>query len=116
MSRLLDTIVLDKIPNPEYLALANSLTFSIAVSYCLLRFLVTDKQAVGRAIGPFMVSYFFSLSTHAGSPYSIGRHIVWAVFIGICIPSLVLAARLDKDNQSSKEDSEEERHELMSHY
>jgi hypothetical protein len=32
---LLDTIVLDKIPNPEYLALANSLTFSIAVSHCL---------------------------------------------------------------------------------
>lgn len=28
---LLDTVVLDMIPNPEYLALANSLTFSIAV-------------------------------------------------------------------------------------
>jgi len=32
MSRLLDTVVLDKIPNPEYLALANSLAFSVAVS------------------------------------------------------------------------------------
>jgi len=30
--RLLDTFVLDMIPNPEYLALANSLAFSIAVS------------------------------------------------------------------------------------
>jgi hypothetical protein len=30
--RLLDTFVLDVIPNPEYLALANSLAFSIAVS------------------------------------------------------------------------------------
>jgi hypothetical protein len=32
ISRLLDTFVLDVIPNPEYLALANSLAFSIAVS------------------------------------------------------------------------------------
>lgn len=32
MIRLLDTVVLDMIPNPEYLALANSLAFSIAVS------------------------------------------------------------------------------------
>jgi len=32
ITRLLDTFVLDMIPNPEYLALANSLAFSIAVS------------------------------------------------------------------------------------
>lgn len=32
IDRLLDTFVLDMIPNPEYLALANSLAFSIAVS------------------------------------------------------------------------------------
>lgn len=32
IGRLLDTFVLDVIPNPEYLALANSLAFSIAVS------------------------------------------------------------------------------------
>jgi hypothetical protein len=31
IGRLLDTFVLDVIPNPEYLALANSLAFSIAV-------------------------------------------------------------------------------------
>jgi hypothetical protein len=63
-----------------------------------------------------MVSYFFSISTHAASPYSIGRHIVWVLFIGMCIPNLVLAAKLDKDKLDTKEDSEEEeRHELLSH-
>lgn len=31
-STLLDTIVLDSIPGPEYLAMANSATFSMAVS------------------------------------------------------------------------------------
>lgn len=31
-STLLDTIVLDAIPGPEYLAMANSITFSMAVS------------------------------------------------------------------------------------
>jgi len=61
-----------------------------------------------------MVSYFFAISTHAASPYSIGRHIVWALFIGICIPSLVLAAKIDKPQQE-KEDAEEERHELLTH-
>lgn len=30
-STLLDTIVLDSIPGPEYLAMANSITFSMAV-------------------------------------------------------------------------------------
>jgi hypothetical protein len=75
-----------------------------------------DDKAVGRAVGPFMVSYFFSISTHAASPYSIGRHIVWVLFVGMCIPSLVLAAKLDKDKPDIKEDSEEEeRHELLSH-
>ena len=107
------------IPNPEYLALANSLAFSIAVSSIFkseteVRNGANDK-AVGRAVGPFMVSYFFSISTHAASPYSIGRHIVWVLFIGICIPSLVLAAKLNKDKPDIKQDSEEERHELLSH-
>jgi hypothetical protein len=75
-----------------------------------------DDKAVGRAVGPFMVSYFFSISTHAASPYSIGRHIVWVLFVGMCIPSLVLATKLDKDKPDIKEDSEEEeRHELLSH-
>lgn len=30
---MLDTMVLDSIPGPEHLALANSLTFSVAVSF-----------------------------------------------------------------------------------
>jgi hypothetical protein len=115
IDRLLDTFVLDMIPNPEYLALANSLAFSIAVSLNNILCNIADDKAVGRAVGPFMVSYFFSLSTHAASPYSIGRHIVWVLFIGMCIPSLVLAAKLDKDKPDTKEDSEEERHELLSH-
>lgn len=42
-SRLLDTVVLDKIPNPEYLALANSLTFSVAVSDPSARLTSIDK-------------------------------------------------------------------------
>lgn len=115
ISRLLDTFVLDMIPNPEYLALANSLAFSIAVSLVPNSCNRANGKAVGRAVGPFMVSYFFSISTHAASPYSIGRHIVWVLFVGMCIPSLVLAAKLDKDKPDTKEDSEEERHELLSH-
>jgi len=114
--RLLDTVVLDKIPNPEYLALANSLAFSVAVGAPSARLTTANIQAVGRAIGPFIVSYFFSISTHAASPYSFGRHMVWVLFIGICIPSLVLAAKLDQDSQGEKDDSEEEQHELLSHY
>jgi len=116
MCRLLDTFVLDVIPNPEYLALANSLAFSIAVSPDRMSCDRANDKAVGRAVGPFMVSYFFSISTHAASPYSIARHIVWVLFIGMCIPSLVLAAKLDKDKPDIKDDSEEEeRHELLSH-
>ena len=42
-SRLLDTVVLDKIPYPEYLALANSLTFSVAVSDSSARPTSADK-------------------------------------------------------------------------
>jgi hypothetical protein len=61
-----------------------------------------------------MVSYFFSLSTHAASPYSLGRHIVWVLFIGICAPSLVLAAKLDKEKQGDKVERDDERYERWS--
>lgn len=121
LGRLLDTVVLDMIPNPEYLALANSLTFSIAVSppqppilSAANRMCVDDSKAIGRAIGPFIISYLFSLSTHASSPFSFGRHIVWVLFIGICLPSVWLAGKMGDNDKGNKEEAdEEETHELM---
>ncbi|OCF59654.1 hypothetical protein L486_02326 [Kwoniella mangroviensis CBS 10435] len=101
----LDTLVLDSIPGPEHLASANAITFSIA--------------AVGRASGPFVISYFFSLSTRFASPFSPGRHLVWIIFVLICIPSLYFANRLlnesNTDNPTKVEGREEERYELISH-
>lgn len=43
ITRLLDTFVLDMIPNPEYLALANSLAFSIAVSWIYVSRIRSDR-------------------------------------------------------------------------
>ncbi|RSH81462.1 hypothetical protein EHS25_006819 [Saitozyma podzolica] len=100
---MLDAMVLDSIPGPEHLALANSLTFSVA--------------AVGRAIGPFIISWFFSLSTSFSSPWSPGRQLVWIVFILLCLPSIYLAYRMEADRPPSQgtddEEDNEERHELI---
>ncbi|WWC66835.1 uncharacterized protein I206_100742 [Kwoniella pini CBS 10737] len=100
----LDTLILDSIPGPEHLASANAISFSVA--------------AIGRAVGPFIISWFFSLSTRFPSPFSPGRHMVWIIFVILCIPSLYLANRLlsDIDHTSGKEETsnEEERYELMS--
>ncbi|GFZ52020.1 hypothetical protein JCM24511_09792 [Saitozyma sp. JCM 24511] len=100
---MLDTMVLDSIPGPEHLALANSLTFSVA--------------AVGRAIGPFIISWSFSLSTSFSSPWSPGRQLVWIVFILLCLPSIYLAHRMEADRPpgqgSDDEEDDEERHELI---
>lgn len=74
-------------------------------------------QAVGRAVGPFIISWLFSLSTHAASPYSFGRHVVWLLFIALCMPSVWLASKMDQADSNHKQehgpDEEEERHELM---
>ncbi|WWD22504.1 hypothetical protein CI109_106997 [Kwoniella shandongensis] len=98
----LDTLVLDAIPGPEHLASANSVTFSIA--------------AVGRATGPFITSWFFSLSTRFSSAFSPGRQLVWFVFVLLSAPSIILAYRLGDEVNSSKEEHvhEEERYELIS--
>lgn len=65
-------------------------------------------------MGPFTISYLFSLSTHASSPYSFGRHIVWFLFIALCLPSVWLASKMNTDERETKEDERaEERHELM---
>lgn len=53
-ARLLDTVVLDAIPGPEHLAMANSLTFSMAVSHPTGG-LVLTHQSIARAIGPFII-------------------------------------------------------------
>jgi hypothetical protein len=108
------------IPNPEYLALANSLTFSIAVSspaslpieprtytedtggrsryrtiYRQLLLLPIDTRFIPR----------FSRSTYRLVP--VYRHLY---------TSLVIATKMTKNEQSGKEDNEEEeRHELMRH-
>ncbi|ODN96307.1 hypothetical protein I350_08329 [Cryptococcus amylolentus CBS 6273] len=77
-STLLDTITLDAIPGPGYLASANSLGFSMS--------------AVGRATGPFIVSYFFALSTRFPPPqHPIGGQIVWIVLVLLCVPAMGLA-------------------------
>ncbi|WWC58113.1 uncharacterized protein I303_100648 [Kwoniella dejecticola CBS 10117] len=102
----LDALILDSIPGPEHLASANAITFSVA--------------ALGRAIGPFIISWFFSLSTRFASPFSPGRHLVWIIFIIICIPPLYFANRLlnDINNTLGKEEvnHEEERYELMGNH
>ncbi|KAK8845553.1 hypothetical protein IAR55_006268 [Kwoniella newhampshirensis] len=97
----LDTLVIDAIPGPEHLASANSITFSVA--------------AVGRSVGPFVTSWFFSLSTRFNSAYSPGRQLVWVIFILISAPSIILAYRLGDQVNSNKEEhvDEEERYELM---
>ncbi|WVR03616.1 hypothetical protein IAU60_000608 [Kwoniella sp. DSM 27419] len=99
----LDTLVLDFIPGPEHLASANAITFSVA--------------AIGRCLGPFIISYFFSLSTHFTSPFSPGRQLVWFIFILMSLPSVVLAHRLLSDGSGEKEapGMEEERYELIGH-
>lgn len=97
---MLDAIVLDAIPRPEYLAMANSITFSVA--------------AVGRAVGPFVVSWFFSLSATFLSPASPGRQLVWIVFALMSLPSIYLAYRIQGNAmEDGREGSEEERYELI---
>jgi len=95
---ILDAMMMDTIPGPEYLAMANSITFSMA--------------AVGRAVGPFIVSFFFSLSTAFASPLSLGRQLVWIVFILISLPPIYLAGRVREDANGTKE-TEDETHELL---
>ncbi|XAO26623.1 hypothetical protein I312_105461 [Cryptococcus bacillisporus CA1280] len=97
----LDTITLDAIPGPEYLATANSLGFSIS--------------AAGRAIGPFIISWFFSIST-GFSPYSPGMQLVWIVMVLLTVPSLVLAYQLggeERHQGKSEHGYEEEQYELI---
>lgn len=90
---LLDAIVLDAIPGPEYLAIANSITFSVA--------------GIGRAVGPFIVSSVFSLSTSSTSAFSIRRQVVWVVFALVSLPSVYVARRLsDAPGPSEEEKSE----------
>ena len=105
--RLLDTVVLDSIPGPEHLAMANSLTFSLA-STC-------------RAMGPFLIrfvatgtmsrlthSWCFAVSTRFQFP---GRWLVWVTFFVLSTPSVWLA--LDTHVEEDERDAEE-RHELLS--
>ncbi|CAD6578555.1 MAG: hypothetical protein TREMPRED_002215 [Tremellales sp. Tagirdzhanova-0007] len=98
---MLDTVILDAIPGPEHLASANSITFSAA--------------GIGRAIGPFIVSSAFSLSGTFASPFSFGRQLVWIVFAVMSMPPIYLAYRMQADTmvEHAKEDSSEERHELL---
>ncbi|WVQ78021.1 hypothetical protein IAT38_000102 [Cryptococcus sp. DSM 104549] len=96
----LDVLIMDAIPGPEHLASANSLTFSIA-AFC-------------RAIGPFLVSAFFSLSTTFSSPFNPGRQLVWAMLVLLAVPALVLAWKMEDDiGGKEREGHEEERFELM---
>jgi hypothetical protein len=62
-------------------------------------------------------SWFFSLSTSFSSPWSLGRQLVWIVFIMLCLPSIYLAYRMEVNRPPGQapddEDDEEERHELV---
>lgn len=122
---MLDTIIFETIPSPSLLVMANSLTFSIGVSRALSRTLcplVSAKapQGLGRAIGPFVISYVFSLSTHFASSHPL-RQLVWVVFAGIGLPGVWLAWEIvsrGRGHESLKgkegEGEEEERVELIS--
>ncbi|GMK59936.1 hypothetical protein CspeluHIS016_0901530 [Cutaneotrichosporon spelunceum] len=90
---MLDASVLDAIPGPEYLATANSITFSIA--------------GVGRAVGPFIVSSVFALSTSASSAVSIRRQLVWLVFALVSLPSVYVARQLSDPPVRSEEEKSE---------
>lgn len=96
---LLDTIVLDAIPSPEYLAMANSITFSIS--------------GVGRAVGPFIVSSFFAFSMTADSAMSVKRQLVWLVMVLICLPTVYVAQRMVNSESVGAAMSDEENHELL---
>lgn len=96
---LLDAIVLDAIPGPEYLAMANSITFSVS--------------GIGRAVGPFIISSFFALSTRSEAALSFQRQLVWFVFILICLPCVYLAQRIVNSEAGSDSVVDEEQHELL---
>ncbi|KAI9635727.1 major facilitator superfamily domain-containing protein [Dioszegia hungarica] len=102
---LLDTIIFETIPSPSLLVVANSLTFSIG--------------AIGRAIGPFIISYFFSISTHFASDHP-ARQAVWVIFALLGLPGAWLAWNMRNGTGGSGSGSagkgygeEEERVELM---
>lgn len=96
---LLDTIVFDAIPGPEYLAMANSITFSVS--------------GVGRAVGPFVMSSFFAFSTTSDTALSFKRQLVWVVFLIICLPCLYLAQRIVNAESAGDSVEDEESHELL---
>ena len=126
---MLDVIVLDAIPRPEYLAMANSITFSVAVStpsmlmatdrvrqldelwvllWSGMLLLDTDQTS------PTPLSWFFSLSATFLSPASPGRQLVWIVFALMSLPSIYLAYRIQGNAmEDGREGSEEERYELI---
>jgi uncharacterized membrane protein len=122
-SSMLDTIIFESIPAPGYLVMANSLTFSIGVSTrrpSLIEILtLTRTQAFGRAVGPFLISYCFSMSTQFPSDHP-ARQMVWVAFVILGLPSLWLAwgmrnlgrqGQIATDNRQGGD--EEERVELM---
>lgn len=95
---LLDAIVLDAIPGPEYLAMANSITFS--------------TSGVGRAVGPFVVSSFFALSTTSDTALSVKRQLVWLVMAVLSLPTVYIAQRIVNAERNGVV-KDEERYELM---
>ena len=124
IDRMLDAMVMDSIPDAECLASANSLTFCVAVSDVQDRTrLYSASQAVGRAIGPFLIrcvhiaygsnpdSWCFSKSTPASS--WAGRQLVWLMFILISLPSIYLSYRMWDDQADPRKEEEEEKHELV---
>lgn len=74
----------------------------------------SHSQAVGRAVGPLIVSAFFSLSTMAQSAHDLKRQLVWVVFVLVCVPSLWIAQKVVEDIAAAATAAdEEERQELL---
>jgi hypothetical protein len=76
---LLDTMVLDSIPSPEYLNTANSAAFSIA--------------AMCRALGPFVLGWLFGVSSTFDA--WLPRQLVWIAYLGICAFPIMAARRME---------------------
>ena len=102
---MLDALVLPSIDNPEDLATAASVTFSIRV--CIYRLFPgfmrpifestrLKSQQMSRAIGLYAVSYIFAISAGA-APDGLLRQAWWIVFVLSVLPAGCVAWRMQSE-------------------
>lgn len=83
---LLDTMVLDSIPSPDYLNTANSAAFSIA--------------ALCRALGPFILGWLFGVSSTFD--FFLPRQLVWIAYLAICAFPIMAARKMDITSEQAE--------------